>query len=161
MEGSDVSMREELADMFSMTRDLLYQHLEGFDEKDLKDAPIRGGNAPLWILAHLVVNRNHLVRLVEGEAEPGFPWEKDAERGASGAVDHLPGKADLVRLFEHRHNTLIASLRDLEEEALDRCPEGSSIWRRRLILARFLHEAYHVGQIALARRAAGLPGVVK
>jgi len=161
MEGSDVSMREELADMFSMTRDLLYQHLEGFDEKVLKAAPAQGGNAPLWILAHLTVSRNNLVRLVAGEAEPAFPWERHAERGAGGEVDHLPGKADLVRLFEHRHNTLIGALRDLPEEDLEKCPEGSSIWRRRLILAQFLHEAYHVGQISLARRTAGLPGVVK
>ena len=161
MEGSDVSIREELADMFGMTRDLLYQHCEGFEETAMRAVPEAGGNAALWILAHLVVNRNGLTRLVQGEAEPAFPWEQQAERGAAGDAERLPGKDELLRLFEGRHRTLIAGLRALGDEDLERCPEGSSIWRRRLLLAHFLHEAYHVGQIALARRLAGLEGVVK
>lgn len=161
MEGGDISMREELADMFSMSRDLLYQHLEGFDDKALKKAPKAGGNAGLWILAHLVVSRNNVVRLLTGEVEPPFPWEKQAERGAAGRVRGLPGKDELLRLFENRHNTLVSGFHSISDEDLLQCPEGASIWRRRLLLANFLHESYHVGQIAMLRRVAGLGGVVK
>lgn len=157
MDGRDVSMREEICDLFGMSRDLLAQQLDGFDDAALRT---RHGeaSAPLWILAHIVANRRNLVRIVTGEAEPAFPWEA-AAAGGTGAADGLPDRASLVRLLEGRHNAFVAAMRATSDDALDEAPSGQPIWRRRLLLGAFMHESYHVGQLAHARRAAGLPPV--
>lgn len=158
MDGKHVSIREEIADMFSMSRDLLYQQLEGVDDRFWRE---RSGeaNAPLWILAHLVVSRNNVIRVITGDQEPAFPWEAAAQRGSSGDPAGLPDVAALKQLFEGRHNSMIAAMRAISDEDLAEPAPGAPVWRRRMLLGSFMHECHHVGQIAHARRAAGYPSV--
>ncbi len=155
MDGRDVTIREEVCDLFGMSRDLLAQQLDGFDDAALRARP-GTASSPLWILAHIVANRRNLVRIVTDEAEPAFPWEA-AAAGGNGDADGLPDRDALVRLLEGRHNAFVAAMRATTDDALAEPPPGQPIWRRRLLLGAFMHESYHVGQLAHARRAAGLP----
>ena len=137
----------------------------------IKDAPLtaptpKGGNHPLWCIGHLTYSEGNLVHaMVQGEANPVAPWKDIFGQGtqpSSDAGDYPPIEEVLAKFAEIRADTM-ALLDTLSEEDLDKpshAPEEMKDFFGTVgqcLAAISIHFAFHGGQIADARRAAGRP----
>lgn len=138
------------------------KNLEGMTHEDSL-VSIGGGNCANWILGHLVNVHNGVMGLAG--AEP--VWEDERLKNAGWNPIDDPSKAidwDTLRerFFAARDRCLEAIGR-LSDAALDEVlpdPFGGSITRGRLLGVLATHQWYHVGQLGLARRAAGKEGAI-
>jgi hypothetical protein len=156
--------------------DLIRTHLEHSRERvlerieDMRDhalvAPTpRGGGHTLWVLGHLAFIESQIVRqFMLGEANPLAAWEStfDGVDVSADARDFPPFQDVLDRCRATRASTL-ALVGTLKEADLDR-PAAVELrgfeaifgtWRLCLLFAGS-HWYMHRGQLADARRAAGL-----
>jgi uncharacterized damage-inducible protein DinB len=126
--------------------------------------PEGGGHCANWILGHLVKVHNGVMEVL-GE-DP--VWEDErldrVDRGPiEGPDDALDWEALRERFLGSRERCL-AAVRGLTDEELEERltdPFGEETSRAGLLASLAFHQAYHVGQLGLARRVAGLPGAVR
>jgi hypothetical protein len=125
----------------------------------------RGGCHTLWVLGHLAFIEALVVRgFLLGDPNPLAHWEETFD-GAdiSGDPEQYPPFDEVLRQCRSIRASTIALLDSLSEEDLDRAsaqvPNGAGrlfgTWRRCLQFAAD-HWYMHRGQLADARRAAGL-----
>lgn len=139
-------------------------NLDGMTAEASLSRPEGGGNCANWILGHLVVVHNGVMDVL-GE-DP--VWEDDRlDRVGRGPITG-PGEAldwdELRDRFLGSRERCLAAVRaltdrELAEEMAD--PFGDVTSRAELLTTLAFHQAYHVGQLGLARRVAGLPGVIR
>jgi hypothetical protein len=128
----------------------------------------RGGNHPMWIMGHLAYIEGGVRGIILGErggANPVAGWAHLFASGSEPSADaskYPPFDEVLAAYRELRAGTL-RLLEEVGEEGLDRAPEAvppgfedamRTVGRTFLLLA--LHQMVHYGQIADARRVAGL-----
>jgi len=161
MQSSDVLA--DLARRFRFNQNVLAATTGGFAPDDWGSAPgARGGNTPHWILGHLAATRRFLARKLGVELEVE-PWEalfamKSKPEGTAG----FPAPAALAADFAATGERLCARLVELTaaEAAAEwggSFPDGGHTLAGGASFLSF-HEAYHLGQIGLARRLRGHPG---
>ena len=124
-----------------------------------------GGAHTLWVLGHLAYIEGLVIRgFMLGEPNPLAEWEEvfDGAEVSGDAAQYPPFDDVLAKCREVRRATLVL-LDSLDEEDLDRasvgCPEGheDTFGTYRLCLQMVADHWYmHRGQLADARRAAGL-----
>lgn len=136
---------------------LLKSMLEGIDDDTALRPLITGGSTLNWVVGHLTVSRDSMLRAA-GAAALG----DEAAAALYELGTHPPGPdraiplADLVALFERQGERLNDALDRATEEALA-APSGVGDSTVRNYLDFMVwHEAYHMGQTVLYRRAAGL-----
>jgi uncharacterized damage-inducible protein DinB len=134
--------------LFAINRNpVLELNLQGLTQ-DLADrAPAEGVNTITWLLRHVLAYRQETLAALDAPFPPAEP---------------------------HTLEGLLAAL-DEAQEALSRAFEAVEDWTalrthpalgaptplEQLVGIFLVHEAYHIGQIAFARRLLGLPGVLK
>ena len=135
---------------------------------DMKDAPLtaptpNGGNHPLWVLGHIVRAESDLLDgFILGQPNR-FP---DLEQFSMGAeptsnADDYPTMDELLGKFEEIRSATLAHLATLSDEDLGKkshAPEefGATFGTVGACFAAMqTHMAFHTGQVADARRAAG------
>jgi hypothetical protein len=123
------------------------------------------GNHPVWILGHLCVVEGGLPQILFGEPNPVEHWtplfgigtQPKSDAGAYPSFDELLGAYRDLR----RRNLKL--LDEVGEAGLDRAPkqvppgfeeEMKTFGRTFLVIA--MHNMLHVGEIADARRVAGI-----
>lgn len=138
-------------------------NLDGVTPEASLTRPKKGGNCANWILGHLVVVHNGVMDLV-GE-DP--VWDSDrldrVRRGPITGPDEALDWDELRDRFLGSRERCLAAVRaltdqELEEEMPD--PFGDVTSRAELLATLAFHQAYHVGQLGMARRVAGLPGAI-
>ena len=157
------------------TRDMLGQHyglmyqlaatnLAGMSPQQSVAQPSPGGNCANWILGHVVNVHNGVMQLV-GE-KPVWESEQLARAGfepitgPSKAIDWEP----LRDRFLQSRDRCLSAISSISDDALAEQvphPFGGTCSRAELLSLLALHQNYHVGQLAMSRRIAGLPGAVK
>lgn len=150
--------RAHLQGLYAMNAGQLRRNLDSLTAEQAMAQPGEG-NSIAWIVGHIVYWRQAIIETLggdrvwaEGEAE-GF---KGTSRATIASVDKP--WADIVRTYDESHTRLIARLEDAaasEGDDLDPASPAATMLGK---LA--CHEAYHVGQVGLARRVLGLPGMV-
>jgi hypothetical protein len=120
-------------------------------------------NPPLWIAAHLASSRYGLAQLI-GLARPR-PWGERFTRGSDlGELAALPEAEEIRSAWTSISEALAPRLAALGDAELDApSPRKLPLDDPSLLGAlAFLtyHEAYHIGQLALVRKALGLGGLV-
>lgn len=140
------------------------QNLEGMTARDSLVQPPGGGNCANWILGHLVNVHNELAGVL-GVAPV---WEApELERAGPEPIREAEGALDweeLVARFAEAEPRLGAALEGLSDEALAEViptPAFGDTPRGVLLATILFHQAYHAGQLATARRLAGLPGAIR
>jgi len=125
----------------------------------------RGGAHTIWVLGHLAyIEALVLRRFMLGETNPLADWEEIFDgKEVDGNPDRYPPFDEVLARCRSMRKSTLALLDTLSEEDLDRssaaAPPGHEAsfgtWRRCL---QFLadHFYMHRGQLADARRAAGL-----
>jgi uncharacterized damage-inducible protein DinB len=159
-----MTLQQLLAEQFQRFYGVTRVNLAGVTAADSVAQPSGGGNCINWILGHLVNVQNGAMALVGADPVWQDPQLQRAGfepiTGPGGAIDW---DAMVARFFdsEARCVEAIAALTDdsLNEAMPD--PFGRPSTRAGNLNLLAFHQTYHAGQIATARRAAGLPGVVK
>ena len=156
--------RDVLVQQFGLVYDIAARNLEGMTHEQSLAQPRPSGNCANWILAHLVNVHNGVMELVGAEAV----WESDElarvrfdpVRGPDDAVDW-----DTLRdRFLGSRDRCLAALSGLSDEALAEGvpdPFGGTTTRAGLLGVLAFHQTYHVGQLGLSRRIAGLGGAIR
>jgi len=158
---------ETLRHMFGLSTRALGANLEGFSDEDALAQPPGGGNCANWIVGHIVVHRNHMLRALG--AEPVWGAEADAryDRG-SAPVTGADGAQTLDALrdaLDRSRERLLAAFDTLTPEQLAAEPDAPSgsvtgpLGHRLALL--IAHEAYHAGQVAILRRVGGRAGAIR
>lgn len=138
---------------------------------DMLDAPLKfptpkGGNHPVWVMAHLAVAEGSFSGMLTGDPSPAEKWNAAAGQGTEPTdnPDDYPPLQEAIDLFvELRGKTLayVATLTDADLDApVPHAPEHlkkydtfQSIGALLNVIA--LHSAVHIGQLCDARRADG------
>ena len=156
---------ELIRDNLEKSRDRVLVRVEEMREHALVAPTPNGGGHTLWVLGHLAYIEALVIhRLMLGETNPLAAWEEifdGAEASADPAL-YPPFDQVLARCRSERESTL-ARLATLAEEDMDRVsgfvPKGFEETfgtRRRCFQYLADHWYMHRGQLADARRAAGV-----
>jgi len=158
---------ETLRHMFGLSTRALGVNLEGFTEEDALAQPPGGGNCANWVVGHVVVHRNHMLRALGREPVWGGAEDARYDRGSApvtGAEGALP-LAALTDALDRSREAVLAALGGVTDEQLAAVPEAASgsatgpLGRRLALL--IVHEGYHAGQVAALRRISGRPGAIR
>ena len=159
-----MTRQEMLALHIGVVYDIIERNVEGMTHEQSLARPAAGGNCANWILGHLVGAHNGMMQVLG--ADP--VWESDEL--ARAGFDPIEGSDRAIewdtlrdRLLGSRERCL-AAVRSLTDDALAEelpAPFGGTISRAGLLVILAFHHSYHAGQLGLARRFAGLPGVIK
>ena len=136
---------------------------------DIKDAPLtaptpNGGNHPLWILGHLVHSEANLLNVfIKGEENPLAEWQEMFGIGSTPLNDasKYPSIEEVMAKFEEVRAATLAYLKTLTDADLDKpshAPEEHKDFFGTIgqcFATMNIHFAFHGGQVADARRAAG------
>jgi len=153
----------------AIRRALLFNEMGMSAFEDMKDAPLtfptpKGGNHPLWTICHLAYSDDGFHSMITGEPSELDSWEAFVGPGTEPRSDAsvYPPYGEALSKYRAQRAKIMALLDTLDDAALDQppkhIPEGAEEWcgtigRALLTLAQ--HHAFHCGQLADARRAAG------
>lgn len=136
---------------------------------DMQDAPLtqptsKGGNHPLWVLGHVTRAESDLLDVFILGKENRFP-ELESQFAMKSVptanVDDYPPMGELMEKFEQVRAATMAHLGSIGEDDLDKpshAPEEFGPLFGTVgacFAAMSTHIAFHAGQVADARRAAG------
>lgn len=110
----------------------------------------------IWELAvHAAYWKYTVVRRIRAGARGGFPLEGSNWFPRSANPDAKAWREDL-KLLEEQHRGLLAAVAGLDDDALDRVPDGSKFTFGDLIQGVAFHDIYHAGQIQILKRLQGI-----
>jgi hypothetical protein len=156
-----MSTLQPLADRFAFNDRFLDQLTQGFGEQDWHHRAGEANHAQ-WLLGHLAATRRWALRLL-GLATEEQPWEAHFGQGRRPSPLSDDIAPELLReAFLNAGETLRAHLAAATPAQIDagfrEFPDGSRTMGGGVHFLHF-HEAYHLGQLGLLRRAAGKPGL--
>lgn len=160
-------MIQTIAGQLQTTNGILHANLEDVDHEASVRQPMPAGNCLNWIVGHLVAAYDNLLPVLGSEPVLSPEQKKIYERGARPLTD--PAQAmpfdELRNAWTTAHERVIEGLARLSENRLAEpapfSPANNPDETIGSLLAIFaFHQAYHVGQLGLGRRVAGLDGAV-
>jgi uncharacterized damage-inducible protein DinB len=124
--------------------------------------PSGDGSGMPGIAVHVLDARNFLAQMLSVEvADPLLQTIREAKRVHD--LETLPSPARVSALWLSLSRQIRPALQDLSNEALDApaphafpVSDGSALGTIAFLLQ---HEAYHIGQLTMLRKAAGLPAI--
>lgn len=153
-----------LAEQFQRFYGVTRVNLADVTAADSVAQPLGGGNCLNWILGHLVNVQNGAMALLGIDAvwqDPQLAWAGfQPITGPDGAIDW---DTMVARFFDSEQRCIEAITALTDDSLAEPMPDpfGHPSTRAGILNLLAFHQAYHAGQLGLARRAAGLPGVVK
>lgn len=156
--------RATLERNYSIVYQAAEANLDGMTAEASLARPEEGGNCANWILGHLVAVQNGVMGVLDEDPV----WEDDrldrVRRGPITGPDEALDWDELRDRFLGSRERCLAAVRaltdrEMEDELTD--PFGEVTSRAELLTTLAFHQAYHVGQLGLARRVAGLPGAIQ
>ncbi|MEM6430553.1 MAG: DinB family protein [Deinococcota bacterium] len=149
---------------FKRNYDTIFKAVDGLSHEDSFIQPQPAGNCFNWVLGHIVATRGYALDLL---GEPAVWSEDDASRyrtGSAAITDSSQGKplTELLEAVTSSQTQLITALQNVAEDVLARPCEspGDDATVAEFLTTLAWHESYHVGQLAMQRRFAGLPGLM-
>jgi|SRR5262245_12483708 len=139
-------------------------NLEGMTQEQSLAQPSPGGNCANWILGHLTDVQNGAMKLI-GEKPV---WVSDQLKRASyDPITTADRSIDWNMLRDHflgSRDRCLAAISQLSDESLAEMvphPFGGTCTRGELLTTLAFHQTYHVGQLGVMRRIAGMEGAIK
>ncbi len=156
---------DALVTQLSVSRGAIHRNLQGVSHEESLLRPQPAGNSANWIVGHIVASRS---RLLTALGETGVLADERIapyRRGSDGGVETGLPLQDLVDAFERSQPLLIARLQrmtdaELEAKSPISSPAGPDATFGAALSAMVFHEAYHVGQLGIARRLIGKHGAI-
>ena len=151
-----------LAEIFRLNTRLLGNCLDGLTEEQAAHRTTRTSNSASFIAAHVADSRWFILRLLgDTSTSPLAPYLEG--RRTIDDCERLPTLEETLAAWRLSDELLAACLESLSPAEVDaplttRLPVAEQ--RMSSALAFFAqHDSYHVGQLALLRREAGLPAM--
>lgn len=139
---------------------VLEQNLPGFTEELIRRRPAEGIACPGWTLGHLLGSRRLVLKLL------GRPQPEDGSlacygRGSTGgecghALEELVSR---LQATTGELGEALEAVGDWDRPARNPALQAEQPLEQVLAFL-FMHESYHLGQVGLARKLLGLPGVI-
>jgi len=159
-----MNIHRALSQQFELVYMSAAANLEGMTREQSLSQPDPGGNCANWILGHLTNVQNGIMNLLGESPE----WESDQlARAGWDPITGQPNAIDWETLrdrFLGSRERCLAGIAALSETSLTEQvphPFGGTTSRAELLNLLAFHQAYHTGQLAIARRVAGLEGAIK
>jgi uncharacterized damage-inducible protein DinB len=151
----------------SLMRHFAKALVKDIDDADMAKQPFEGANHPAWILGHIVVSTDGVLRTL-GQAPTAPPeWQPLFGRGSTVSADRAayPSKAALLAAVETAFDRASAAAAATSEDQIAG-PHQVEMLQRGLptkgdLIAMLLttHVAQHLGQLSAWRRAMGRPAM--
>lgn len=153
---------------FQVTQRTLEANLDGIGQEESVRLPPGGGSSVNWIAGHVLSSRSSLLEQLPSGGK-SFLSGEEAElyrRGtkATGAEGACVPMERLLEGIKTTGATLTEKLQSLSEQDLEAEIDPKKIPARlekpnlgAFLTFRLYHEAYHAGQLGLARRMLGKP----
>ncbi|HKK07984.1 MAG TPA: DinB family protein [Gemmatimonadota bacterium] len=158
-----MSVQDVLAGQFRTLYGAAARNLEGMSRQASLVQPQPAGNCAAWILSHLVHVQNAVMEVVGSEPV----WEGGGLAGPRSAPivsgEGAPDWDELRDRFLGSRDRCVEAIAALTDAALEDPlpgPFGDTTTRAGLLGFLAFHQAYHVGQLGMARRLAGLDGAI-
>ena len=152
------------AHQFDLVYRMIADNVEGMTAEQSLAQPSPGGNCANWILGHMTNVQNGVMRLVGQEPA----WESDQLSNAgwepiTSRAKAIAWEAMWDRILNSRERCVTAISNLSDDKMADEVPHpfGGTTSRGQLLSTLAFHQAYHAGQLGIARRIAGLEGAVK
>ncbi len=152
---------------FHLNAESLAMNLKGMTDEHARVLPPNGGNNALWILGHIVHTRRALMKLLglDTTAMNDVALDRFARYTERLTEQESPVElATLVRFFDESQAVIESTIQGMDDQGFNQpLPEPGPLGAKtvgELASALQFHEAYHIGQIGLLRRIAGLPPAI-
>lgn len=142
----------ESSTIFKYTGYLINKSLIDITHEESLIEPEQGGNSINWILGHLVISKDSVLKELGFEPLCNDEYEKLYERGTKPAPECAIKIEDILKLYNEGNEKV--------KKALAESPVIDDEKRESIIFLAF-HESYHTGQIGLMRRVLGKESIVK
>lgn len=133
--------------------------LDGITAEQASRKPVPGGHSIWQQVLHMISWTREVTRRIQGQA-PASPVEGD---WASPKSKSEAAWVETRKKLEEAHQELLATIRKQPAERWDqpvgRVQDpalGTGVTMLGMLIGLAQHDAYHIGQIAMLRRAAGL-----
>lgn len=152
---------EQLVDGFGLNLRLIHMQTEGLSHADSLIQTPYNINSLNWVLGHIAVNRDNVLRLIRGEptlsdlAHQRYITGSDPIKQDGEGVIHLEQLLELLNESQVRIGDAAGKLsaEDLEKEIQVGDTKMPVINR---IFGFYFHDTYHTGQTDLLRQVAGM-----
>jgi uncharacterized damage-inducible protein DinB len=150
----------ELARLFTIAHRAVGVNLENVSDGHALQA-LGEANPINWVLGHIVAWRHSALELLGAEPvwDAATRQRYSGEGGAEWSAQHAVPLADLRAALDTTQERLLQALSAVTVEVLAQ-PRGRGTVGDSLAFLHF-HEAYHAGQLGMARRLVGLPGQIR
>jgi uncharacterized damage-inducible protein DinB len=158
---------EILAKMFEYTHYVITVNSKELTHEDSVTRPAYGGSTLNWIVGHILVSRNSILKLLGHDpildGESVAPYERGS--GPLPADGRVRKFEELLALLNRSQEQIMAGIRRLGDSGLSGPASEGAIDKSGTVgqnLAFFqFHEAYHAGQTGILRRVAGRKGAIQ
>ena len=149
----------EMVGEFARNTRVLKRNLEGIDRDRALVRMSGGGNSINWLVGHLLRSRldmlEQLGRDISELRDRLDPYRRARDEGYQDS--ELLALDELISLWDRAGEQLAEELPDARMESDDERFETLG----KAILFYSFHEAYHIGQTGILRRAVGLEGQIR
>jgi hypothetical protein len=142
--------------LFRTSDHYLEQSIKGLGDDALR-MRVGRANSLLWTVGHITVGRLRLLTMLGEDLD--IPWTDVVGRGADEAGGRLPSLPSVIGRWQQSAGRLVTRLSELSDEDLEAetslALPGSDGSLLGTITYYAFHEAYHIGQLAVIRKALG------
>lgn len=162
-------MMESVLNLYAFNLGYCERLIAEFDSGTIYERPSPSLHAPGWILGHLAIATDWAGRIVGLERTCPASWHRMFGPGTTGEIDaaDAPTKEELLAVLRSGHERVAAVVaRGLDPAQLAQAHNAKSLAGTPVrtvgdLLVHLLttHEATHLGQLSMCRRAAGRPAL--
>ena len=153
---------QPLAAILRLNQRLMVNCLDGLTDDAARRRHAEGVNSATLIAAHVTDSRFFILRLVGGSLENPLSSSLDKAKSIDDITD-WPSLDTIRAAWTSVSSAIDARLEEITAEELSAPSERGfpGVERTRLGVLTFLvqHDSYHIGQLALLRKPAGLPAM--
>jgi uncharacterized damage-inducible protein DinB len=153
-----------LTEILRLNTKLFRNCLEGVTDEKAAMRPSASTNSPVFVAAHVAEARFYLLKMLGAEQPSPLAAYLDGARGIDD-VKRFPPLADIQRAWTTASHALRDRLdamtpAELDVSIVSPFPLPVSDPTALSLIAFFVqHDSYHIGQLALLRKHAGLPAM--
>jgi len=148
--------------MFGFSYRAINLNIDDISDEESLIVPQPAGNCMNWILGHIILSRNSMLKSL-GQEELRIQTKfEHYERGAASETDsqNLTSFEQLKNDFRSINERFLSVLNDIPLEKFNQVSHTNKTLADDLAFLYF-HEAYHAGQIGLIRRLLGRKGAIR
>ncbi len=154
--GAAEHLRRSLVNAHSRNQRVMLRLLDGIDQESSLVRLLDDGGHINWLLGHVAASRDDILELMGASRTMGEGSDARYGYGSrpEGAEDAAPLES-LLAALEHTNQRVLEEIAKLDGARLEEADERGRRLLDRLEFALW-HEGYHLGQLTLYRKKAGL-----